>query len=174
MMKFLKRMNESHWIMTSIMLLLIGFIFGIVLGIGIVKTPTVEVVTPSVVDSTSVQKEVETGEILVEPSMTPEAEEKGKAMRQAEISVNSGAGWSKKGLKSFLITSYNFSADSAQYAVDNIEVDWNEEAYEKLRSYMGLNPDWETDRFIEQLEFEKFEDSEIEYALEKAGLKKAE
>ena len=176
MMKFLKRMNESHWIMTSIIILLIGFTFGIMLGIGIVKTPTVEVVAPPAVESTSVQKEteVETEETPIEPEITPEAEEKGKALRQAELSISTGSGMSKAELYDFLTVSYNYSPEAAEYAVNNLNVDWKEKAYSKLSSYLTLNKDWDYDRAYGQLEYEKFTPEEIEYALEKAGIKKAE
>ena len=171
MMRFLKKMNESHWIMTSIIILLIGFIFGIMLGIGIVKNPTVEVVTPPT-ESTSVQEETE--EIPVEPEITPEVEEKGKALRQAELSMSTGSGMSKAGLYDFLTVTYNYSPKAAEYAVNNVNVDWKEKAYGKLSSYLTLNKDWDYERAYSQLEYERFTKEEIEYALEKAGFKKAE
>ena len=105
--------------------------------------------------------------------MTQEMIDKGRALRQAEICIN-GIGYSKISLCEMLMRSYNFSEEAATYAVDTLVVDWKEKAYEKLVSYLDVNKDWDYDRAYGQLEYEKFEKEEIEYALEKAGLKKAE
>ena len=61
-----------------------------------------------------------------------------------------------------------FSKEDATYAVNNISVDWNEQAYEKGQSYLNMMG-FSEDGLREQLEFEGFTKSEIDYAINKIG-----
>ena len=152
------------------MFLLVGFIFGLLLGILTEKPAKVELIAPET--TTAVIETIEPAPES-ESELTQEMIDKGRALRQAEICIN-GIGYSKTSLCEMLMRSYNFSEETATYAVDTLVVDWKEKAYEKLVSYLDVNKDWDYDRAYGQLEYEKFEKEEIEYALEKAGLKKAE
>ena len=46
---------------------------------------------------------------------------------------------SKKGIYDQLVSEYgeNFSAEAAQYAVDNLNADYNKNALEKAKTYLG-------------------------------------
>lgn len=168
MKKFLKKIIKSD-LFLPICILLVGMLIGIGIAALFNQPPKVELIIPET--TTAAAPVVETAE--PEPEITPEMVEKGRALRQAEICIN-GTGYSKGSLHEMLMRSYNFSAEAATYAVDALVVDWKEKAYEKLVSYLDVNKDWDYDRAYGQLEYEKFEKEEIEYALEKAGLKKAE
>ena len=67
------------------------------------------------------------------------------ALRKAEIYANR-MHMSKAGIYDQLTSEYGekFSPEAAQYAMDNLEVDWNKNALEKARSYqdsMAMSPD---------------------------------
>ena len=170
--KIMNFINKHNITILVISVLLAGIVIGMV--ISKLSIPKVEVIVPEVETTTAAAPVEETAEPEPEPEITPEAEEKGKALRQAEISMSTGSGMSKAGLYDFLTVSYNYSPEAAEYAVNNLNVDWKEKAYSKLSSYLSLNKDWDYDRAYGQLEYEKFEKEEIEYAIEKAGIKKAE
>ena len=63
------------------------------------------------------------------------------ALASAESYLDLGA-FSKAGLTDQLTSEYGeqFSADAARYAVNHVDVDWNEEALESAESYMELSP----------------------------------
>ena len=61
-----------------------------------------------------------------------------------------------------------FSEEDSKFAVDHIEVDWNEECYKKAESYMKLM-NYSEQGLRDQLDFEGFTQSEIDYAVNKIG-----
>ena len=61
-----------------------------------------------------------------------------------------------------------FEEDDIIFAVDNVEVDWNEQCYEKAKSYLKYSS-FSKQSLINQLEFEGFTDEQIAYAVEKVG-----
>jgi hypothetical protein len=61
-----------------------------------------------------------------------------------------------------------FSTEDATFAVDYIEVDWNEQAALKAKSYLDLMA-FSADGLVEQLEYEGFTDGQITYALKAVG-----
>lgn len=61
-----------------------------------------------------------------------------------------------------------FTSEEAIFAVDNIIVDWNEQAYLKAENYLSTFA-FSKDGLIEQLEYEKFTKEQISYAIEKIG-----
>ena len=75
----------------------------------------------------------------------PVAEEAGvsreyqNALKKAESYLKFTA-FSKQGLYDQLTSEYGsgFPADAAQYAIDNIDVDWNEQAVKKAESYLDF------------------------------------
>lgn len=77
---------------------------------------------------------------------------------------------SKAGIYDQLTSEYGekFSPEAAQYAMDNLEVDWNKNALEKARSYqdsMAMSPD----AIYEQLTSEygeQFTPEEAQYAVD--------
>jgi len=61
-----------------------------------------------------------------------------------------------------------FSEEAAQYAVDNIEVDYNEQALKSAESYqedMDMSPDAIYDQLASD-DGEKFTDEEAQYAVD--------
>ena len=62
-----------------------------------------------------------------------------------------------------------FSADDASYAVDHIDVDWNEQAAEKAASYLDMSS-FSRQSLTEQLVFEGFTSAEADYGVSKTGL----
>lgn len=76
---------------------------------------------------------------------------------------------SKAGLYDRLTSEYveSFSPEAAQYAADNVEADWNNNAFEKARTYqalMSMSPDAIRDQLTSEYG-EKFTPEEAEYAI---------
>ena len=61
-----------------------------------------------------------------------------------------------------------FEENDIIFAVDNVEVDWNEQCYKKAKSYLQYSS-FSKQGLIDQLEFEGFTDAQIAYAIEKVG-----
>ena len=77
---------------------------------------------------------------------------------------------SKAGLYEQLTSEYGekFSKESAQYAIDNIDVDWKENALKKAKVYqntMAMSPSAIYDQLISEYG-EKFTAEEAQYAID--------
>jgi len=77
---------------------------------------------------------------------------------------------SKRGVYDQLVSEYGekFSADAAQYAIDNVQADWNANALAKAKSYqdtMSMSPAAIHDQLTSE-HGEKFTQSEADYAIE--------
>ena len=77
---------------------------------------------------------------------------------------------SKKGVYDQLTSEYGgkFKADAAQYAVDNVEADWNANALAKAKDYqdqMAMSPEAIRDQLTSSYG-EKFTDAEAAYAIQ--------
>lgn len=77
---------------------------------------------------------------------------------------------SKAGIYDQLTSEYGekFSPEAAQYAMDNLEVDWNKNALEKARSYqdsMAMSPDAIYDQLMSEYG-EQFTPEEAQYAVD--------
>lgn len=62
-----------------------------------------------------------------------------------------------------------FDTDEATFAVDYLDVDWNEQAWKRAESYLELMP-FSRSGLIDQLKYDGFTDAEATYAVDKAGL----
>ena len=76
---------------------------------------------------------------------------------------------SKAGIYDQLVSEYGeqFSAEAAQYAIDNIKADWNANALAKAKSYqetMSMSPAAIYDQLISEYG-EQFLPSEADYAI---------
>lgn len=76
---------------------------------------------------------------------------------------------SKQGVYDQLVSEYGgqFSAEAAQYAVDNIQVDWNTNALEKAKQYqdsLHMSPEAIRDQLTSEYG-EKFTQEEADYAI---------
>lgn len=77
---------------------------------------------------------------------------------------------SKKGVYNQLTSDYGekFSAEAAQYAIDNVKTDWNSNALAKAKSYQkdqNMSPARIRDQLISEYG-EKFTEAEADYALQ--------
>lgn len=74
---------------------------------------------------------------------------------------------SKAGIYDQLTSEFDqFSPEAAQYAVDNVEADWNQNALESARSYqdtMSMSPGAIRDQLVSQ--FDQFTAEEADYAI---------
>lgn len=91
------------------------------------------------------------------------------ALKKAQ-SYNDTMHMSKAGLYDQLTSEYGekFSAEAAQYAVDNVNADWNANALAKARSYqetMSMSPEAIRDQLTSEYG-EKFTQEEADYAVE--------
>lgn len=89
------------------------------------------------------------------------------AIRKAE-SYLSISGWSKSGLIKQLEFE-KFSTEDATFAVENIDVDWNEQAAKKAKSYLDTSA-FSRDGLIGQLEFDGFTTEQATYGVDAVGL----
>lgn len=76
---------------------------------------------------------------------------------------------SKMGIYDQLVSEYGekFSPEAAQYAIDNVEADWNENALYKARTYqetMAMSPEAIRDQLVSEYG-EKFTQEEADYAI---------
>lgn len=77
---------------------------------------------------------------------------------------------SKAGIYDQLTSEYGeqFSAEAAQYAIDNLDADWNKNALEKARTYqdsMAMSPDAIYEQLVSEYG-EKFTAEEAQYAVD--------
>lgn len=89
------------------------------------------------------------------------------AVRKAESYLETSS-FSRSGLIDQLQFE-DFSAEDATFAVDNITVDWNEQAAKKAASYLETSS-FSRQGLIDQLTFEGFSASEAEYGVSQTGL----
>ena len=61
-----------------------------------------------------------------------------------------------------------YTYEEAVYAVDSLEVDWNEECAESAKSYLNALP-FSRKELKEQLEYEGFTDEQVAYGLQAVG-----
>ena len=76
---------------------------------------------------------------------------------------------SKQGIYDQLTSEYGekFSPEAAQYAIDNMQADWNANALEKSKSYqeqMAMSPEAIRDQLVSD-SGEKFTQEEADYAI---------
>lgn len=91
------------------------------------------------------------------------------ALKKADAYAN-GMDMSKAGVYDQLVSEYGegFSEEAAQYAIDNVEADWNENALQKAILYqddMAMSPNAIRDQLISEYG-EKFTEEEAQYALD--------
>jgi hypothetical protein len=91
------------------------------------------------------------------------------ALNQADTYANT-MHMSEKGLFDQLTSEYGgqFSDEAAQYAVDNVEANWKENALEKAKTYqneMNMSPDAIHDQLTAEFG-EQFTKAEADYAIE--------
>ena len=90
------------------------------------------------------------------------------ALRKASSYAN-GMHMSRQGVYDQLVSEFGekFSPEAAQYAIDNVQADWNENALYKARSYqdnMAMSPEAIRDQLVSEYG-EQFTDEEADYAI---------
>lgn len=75
--------------------------------------------------------------------------------------------FSRKGLIDQLVYE-GYSQESAEYAVDNIGADWNEQCAKKAKDYLEFMS-FSRDGLYQQLAYEGFTDEQIQYGLSQVG-----
>lgn len=116
-------------------------------------------------------------------STAPSAEQANKAEaedtsipKEYKSALNKAASYantmymSKRGVYDQLVSDYGekFSAEAAQYAIDNVKADWNANALSKAKNYqntMNMSPAAIHDQLISEYG-EKFTQSEADYAIQ--------
>lgn len=84
------------------------------------------------------------------------------AKRQAELYIRTMP-FSYSGLEAQLAFE-GYESDAIAYAMENIEVDWNEQCVKKAEAYLSMMA-FSRDGLYGQLQFEGFSNEQIEYAL---------
>jgi hypothetical protein len=99
--------------------------------------------------------------------LSPASQE--NAVRKAKQYLDYTA-FSHDGLINQLVDAEHFSTDDATYAVDSLNVDWNQQAAKKAKQYLNYTA-FSHDGLINQLiDAEKFTPSQAEYGVAAAGL----
>ena len=141
------------------------------------------------VDAKIVEVNQATEDQLAQEKAQKEAEEKAKkeaeeeAKRQAEEEQQKATeyanvvktarnyldfmAFSRKGLIDQLVYE-GYSQESAEYAVDNIGADWNQQCAKKAKDYLDYMS-FSRDGLYQQLAYEGFTDEQIQYGLSQVG-----
>ena len=61
----------------------------------------------------------------------------------------------------------NYSPEAAEYAVDNVDVDWNEQAVKSAEQYLRTMP-FSPAELVDQLIFEGFTPEQAQYGVDQA------
>lgn len=86
------------------------------------------------------------------------------AVKKAEQYLKT-IGMSKAGLETQLVDFEKFSPEAAKYAVDNVNVDWNQQALKKGKDYVktvAMSPEAVRDQLVN---FEHFTQEEADFAV---------
>jgi len=148
-------------------LLIIGFYTMIFAG---GDSDTSQTAKTSPTATTEAKQEEKTPEPTVAESKQPEVPADFKSALKKAGSYSSTMHLSKQGLYDQLVSEYGekFSTDAAQYAIDNVQADWNANALAKAKTYqdtMSMSPSAIHDQLTSQYG-EKFTQEEADYAIQ--------
>lgn len=150
-------------------------LLGVGVGVGgIVSTSSGPAATPTSGPTPAVEATQPTPErTKAEEAPEPTSEElagtvsQQNALRKAESYLSFGA-FSRSGLIDQL-TFEDFSVDDATWAVDRLEVDWNEQAAAKAETYLQMMG-FSRQGLLDQLLFEGFTQEQADYGVSLTGL----
>lgn len=135
------------------------------------KTPTPAVTTESVTATSTVETSTDESQDAATPEKKKDdvPREYRNALKAAER-YTSIKGFSYNGLYEQLTSEYGegYPPEAAQYAVDNLDVDWNEQALKAAKSYQEIMP-MSDDGLFEQLTSEHgegFTPEQAQYAID--------
>lgn len=163
---------------SGIALLAGGIALAVTLAIGSAagSIGTAPVLTPAAPDTSVVDDESEESEpepaVVEDPEPVAEPETsltlaQEQAVLKAQSYLSTIGGFSRKGLIEQLEFE-GFEKADAKFAVDYLDVDWNEQAAIKAASYMQLGG-FSKKGLIEQLEFEGFTSKQAAYGAKSVG-----
>lgn len=147
----------------------IGFIMCVMVGFAVVGCSSDESITVEDRDNIKVEgtKDIEAeDDIKIEENIPIEHK---SALKKAQM-YSDTMSMSKVGLYEQLTSEYGekFTEEAAQYAIDNIEADWNENALKKAKTYqetMSMSSSAIYDQLISEYG-EKFTEGEAQYAID--------
>lgn len=151
-------------------------IIGVIILIGIIGSATSKnTPTDTTSDKSSTQSSTDTSTTPNSSNPQPKAQEPSvpaeykSALSQATSYANSMK-LSKQGVYDQLVSEYGgkFSAEAAQYAIDNVKADWNANALSQAKTYqnnMSMSPAGVRDQLISQYGG-KFTEAEADYAIQ--------
>ena len=90
------------------------------------------------------------------------------ALKSAKSYLNTGMGFSKKGLEDQLDYE-GFSSDEISYAISNCGADWMDEAVKSAENYLRTNIGFSRSSLIDQLKYEGFTHEQAVYGVEQNG-----
>lgn len=147
---------------------------GVIIENHSVKTTAAEMTASPAVDDTDTTDPAdstfdETNALTPDTSVTDtiaEASSEFKAALEKAKSYSENLNYSKQRIYDQLISIYEqFPPEAAQYAVDNLDVDFRLNALEKAKSYRSLLS-YSNKRIYEQLLFDEFTAEEAQYAID--------
>jgi hypothetical protein len=156
--------KKRFWLVGFIILVLIGSLFS-----SGENSQNTQSSNTTVTENANVDQD----EQVPADSSSPEVEEvketvsQSNARRSAESYLNVSA-FSRTGLIKQLEFE-GFSVSDATYAVDVVDVDWNEQAAKSAASYLDVSS-FSRSGLIKQLEFEGFTREQAEYGVSTTGL----
>ncbi len=151
------------------------------LGYDISKITEIVDLTAEIIDDEATTDEATTDEATTDEATTDEATTDEvttesvtsnsifgtSALKKAQSYVNM-SGFSESGLQKQLEFE-GFADDEIQYALDNVDVDYNQESLEKAQSYIDMSGFSKTG-LQKQLQYENFTTDQIQYALDNVNV----
>lgn len=163
-MKVKKKFYQKWWFYLLVVFVIIAGSSSLVEDKPKVDAPEQGDVVNAPEDPEAEAPEVKTEEPEEEPEEAPKVSREFKsALDQAENYLKFMA-FSKDGLYEQLVFE-EYPAEAAQYAVDNINADWNEQALKKAGSYIDFMS-FSDAGLYDQLLFEKFTPEQAQYAID--------
>jgi len=128
---------------------------------------SLEVDSPEVVAETVEELPEEEPQVIVEEDTTFGTVSQQNALESAQSYLDFSA-FSRSGLISQLEFE-GYSTADAEWALDNMVVDWNEQAAKSAQSYLEYSS-FSRSGLIDQLEFEGYTRAQAEYGVDQVGL----
>ncbi|EKU93392.1 Host cell surface-exposed lipoprotein [Alloiococcus otitis] len=145
---------------------------GALLDDGETETATDEPQTEEAATTDTEQTETSTDEASpnndsIEDESTDEdlPREHKNALTSAENYLNTGMGFSEEGLREQLAFE-DYGDEAINYAMENIEVDWNEQALMSAQNYENTGMGFSDQDMINQLMFDGYTEEQAQYALD--------
>lgn len=166
--KVKKPFYTRWWFIALVAMFIIGAISG---GEDGESLETTEAETEEVVEKTEPEEAEEIEEVVEEELEEAEEEradiprEHRNALSSAENYIRTGMGFSETGLAKQLEFE-SFPQDAINYALENIDADYNEQALLSAENYDATGMGFSDQGLMDQLKYEGFTDEQARYAVE--------